>query len=109
MAELGNRFLQHNNAPSRNTTIDKQFLVRKTLPFFTTPPYSPDLAPADYFRFPKVKFSLKGRHFSTISDIQNNVTSELKSITAAEFYGGIQKFYNRANRCIELGGLYVEG
>jgi len=63
MAQLGNWFLQHNNAPSHNTAIDKQFLARKTLPFLDTSPYSPDLAPADYFRFPKVKFSLKGRRF----------------------------------------------
>jgi len=92
MAELGNWFLQYDNAPSRDTTIDKQFVARKTLPFFTTPTYSPDLAPADYFRFPKVKFTLKGRHFSTISEIQNNVTSELKSIAATEFYRDIRSF-----------------
>jgi hypothetical protein len=46
------------------------------------------------FLFPKVKSNLKGRLFDTISDIQNNVTSELKSIPAAEFYEGIQKLYN---------------
>jgi len=35
------------------------------------------------------------------------VTSELKNIPAAGFYGG--KFYVRANRCIELGREYAEG
>jgi hypothetical protein len=30
------------------------------------PPYSPDLAPADFFLFPKLKTTLKGRHFQTI-------------------------------------------
>jgi hypothetical protein len=39
-----------------------------------------------------VKFTLKGCHFSTISEIQNNVTSELKSIAAAEFYRDIRSF-----------------
>jgi hypothetical protein len=53
--------------------------------------------------------NLKGRRFSTISGIQSSVTSELKSITAAEFCGGIQKFYIHASRCVELGGMYVEG
>jgi hypothetical protein len=37
------------------------------------------------------------------------VTNELKNIPAAEFYGGIQKFYVHANRCIELGRKYIEG
>jgi hypothetical protein len=32
-------------------------------------PYSPDLAPADYVLFPKVKFHLKERLFESISDI----------------------------------------
>jgi hypothetical protein len=39
----------------------------------------------DYFLFPKVKSNLKERRFDIISDIQNNVTSELKTIPAAEF------------------------
>jgi len=30
------------------------------------PPYSPDLAPADYILFPKVKSHLKGRLFDSI-------------------------------------------
>ena len=65
----------------------------KALLFLTTP-HSPDLASADYFIFPKVKSNLKGRRFNTISDIQNNVTSELKTIPAAEFYWGIQKLHD---------------
>jgi len=48
-----------------------------------------------------------GRRFNIILDILNNVTSELKSIPAAEFCGGIQKLYDRANRHIELGGMHV--
>jgi len=33
----------------------------------------------------------------------------LKSIPAAEFYGGIQKLYGRAGRHIELGGVHFAG
>jgi len=50
-----------------------------------------------------------GSHFDIILDILNNVTSELKNIPAAEFYGGIRKLYDRASRHIELGGMYVAG
>ena len=38
------------------------------------PPYSPDLAPADFFLFPKLKTTLKGRRFQTIEEIQENAT-----------------------------------
>jgi transposase len=34
------------------------------------PPYSPDLAPFDFFLFPKMKLTLKGRRFETIEEIQ---------------------------------------
>jgi hypothetical protein len=75
---------------------------------FYHPPYLPDLAPVDYVRFPKVKSKPKGHCFDTMSDIQNNMTSELKSVAAAEFCGGIQKPYDCASRFIEFGGMYIE-
>jgi hypothetical protein len=34
------------------------------------PPYSPDLVPADFFLFPKIKMQLKGRRFHTVVEIQ---------------------------------------
>ena len=56
-------FLLHDNAPSHNAAIVKKFLANRNVAVLHLPPYSPDLAPADYFLFPKLKFSLKGRHF----------------------------------------------
>jgi hypothetical protein len=35
------------------------------------PPYSLDLAPSDYFLFPKIKEILKGRHFDDTDDMSN--------------------------------------
>ena len=72
------------------------------------PPYSPDLAPADYFLFPKVKSHLKGRLFDSISDIQKAATSTLNAIAKDDFYNGIQKLYDRANLCVRLEGMCVE-
>jgi hypothetical protein len=34
------------------------------------PTYSPDLAPCDFYLFPKMKLKLKGRRFDTIEEIQ---------------------------------------
>jgi len=41
----------------------------KTLQWFPTPSYSPDLAPCDFFQFPKMKLRLKGRRFDTTEEI----------------------------------------
>jgi len=35
-------------------------------------PYSPDLAPADFFLFPKFESSLKGRRFRTVEEREEN-------------------------------------
>jgi hypothetical protein len=34
------------------------------------PPYFPDLAPCDFFLFPKMKLKLQGRRFDTDEEIQ---------------------------------------
>jgi hypothetical protein len=41
------------------------------------PPYSPDLAPADFFLFPKMMMQLIGHRFHTVAEIQ----CELQTIT----------------------------
>jgi len=108
MCESGEWFLLHDNAPSHNATIIKMFLVQPKVTVLDHPPYSPDLAPADYFLFPKVKSHLKGRLFDSISDTQKAVTSTLNIIAKDDFYKGIQKLYERVNLCVQLQGIYVE-
>ena len=107
MCESGDWFLLHDNAPSHNATV-KQFLARRKVTVLDHLRYSPDLAPADYFLFPKVESHLKGRLFDSISDIQKAVTNTLNTIAKDHFYRGIQKLYDRANLCVQLEGTYVE-
>jgi len=45
-------FFLHDNAPSHNAAIVKKFLANRDVSVLHYPPYSPDLAPADYFLFP---------------------------------------------------------
>jgi transposase len=108
MCESGDWFLLHDNAPSHNATIVKQFLAQQKVTVLDRPPYSPDLAPADYFLFQKMKSHLKGRLSELISDIQKAVTSTLNTIANDDFYKGIQMLYDRANLCVQLERMYVE-
>jgi len=108
MCESGDWFLLHDNAPSRNMTIVKQFLAQQKVTVLDHPLCSPDLAPADYFLFPKVKSHLKWRLFDSDSDIPKAVTSTLNTIAKDDFYKGIQKLYSRADLCVQLEGMYVE-
>jgi hypothetical protein len=54
------------------------------------PPYSLDLAPCDFSLFPKLKMTLKGRRFETVSDIQRESRAVLSSIKENDFHGAFE-------------------
>jgi hypothetical protein len=54
-------------APS---VVVQQFLAEKSIPVITQPPYSPDLAPGDFWLFPTLKMGLKGTRFATMEDTE---------------------------------------
>jgi hypothetical protein len=58
--------LHHDNATSHTSILTQQFLVKNKMALIPHPLYFPDLAPRDFFLFPKMKLNLKGRRFDTI-------------------------------------------
>ena len=101
----GEWFLLNDNPPSHNATIVKQFLAQRMVTVLNHPPYSPDLAPADYLLFQKVKSHLRGCPSDSISDIQTAATSTLNTTAKDDFYKVIQKLYGCGNRCVQLQGI----
>lgn len=57
-------FLQ-DNAPAHKSLIAMQKINEVGFELIDHPPYSPDLAPSDYYLFPKLKKNLKGKKFSS--------------------------------------------
>ena len=55
----------------------EEFFATKQITVLGHPAYSPDLAPSDFFLFPKIKEILKGKHFDDTDDIRNNTTAGL--------------------------------
>ena len=74
----------------------------KTIP---QPPDSPDLAPCDFWLFPK----LRGCRYETIEEMKESVTKVIDTLTQEEFHGAFQKLLERYNKCIATGGDYFEG
>ena len=58
--------LHHDNAPAHASLLICSYLAKHQTSVVPHPPYSPDLIPADFFLFPKLKTTLKGCHFQTI-------------------------------------------
>ena len=55
--------LHHDNAPAHASLLIREFLTKHETTVVPQPPYSPDLAPADFFLFQKLKSSLKVADF----------------------------------------------
>ena len=73
------------------------------------PPYSPDLAAADFFLFPKLKSTLKGRCFDTFDEIQKNLAKELFAIPKEAFQKAFQSWQKRWEWFVASKGNYFEG
>jgi len=56
----GNWILHHDNAPPHTSHLVQQFLAKHGTAQLQKLPYSPDLAPCDFFLFPRLKKVLKG-------------------------------------------------
>ena len=69
------------------------------------PPYSPDLAPCDFWLFPKLTVC----RFETIEEMKEAVTNVIDTLTHEDFRGALQRLLERYNKCIAAGGDYFEG
>jgi hypothetical protein len=59
----GTWLLHHDNAPCHVAPSIREFLAKHSIPVVPHPPYLPDLALCDFFLFPRLKSTLKGKRF----------------------------------------------
>ena len=74
----------------------------KTVPY---PPYSPDLAPCDFWLFLK----LRGCRYETIEAMKEAVTKVIDTLTQEDYHRAFQKLFEWYNKCIATGGDYFKG
>ena len=72
------------------------------------PPYSPDLAPSDYFLFRVMKEFLRGKRFSSDEEVKEEVTTWFEEQSKDFFSRGIKSLQQKWATCIELLGDYIE-
>ena len=73
------------------------------------PPDSPDLAPCDFWLFPKLKENLRGCRYETIEEMKEAVMKVIDMLTQENFDGAFQKLLELYNKCIAAGADYFEG
>ncbi|UYV70670.1 hypothetical protein LAZ67_8000229 [Cordylochernes scorpioides] len=94
------------NARPHTAHVVLQFLAKHSTIQIPHPPYSPDLAPNDFFLYPKLKMNLKGQKFDNVDMIQaeskatlrNLSKKELSSVTGQSVYLGIMRCLREAVR-----------
>jgi len=88
---------------SRSGVLTKHRIA--TLP---QPPYSPDLSPADFFLFPRIKATLKVIRFENIITIQIAATKALNEVPIDAFQNAYRAWKNRWLKCVEDQREYIE-
>ncbi|GBP54872.1 Histone-lysine N-methyltransferase SETMAR [Eumeta japonica] len=100
-------FLQ-DNASVHTVRVSRQALKDTGFSEIDHPPYSPDLAPSDYFLFSNLKKELRGRRFVDDNQMKMAVESHFDCKEKEYFLGGLKALYTRCEKCISLEGDYIE-
>ena len=93
------------NAPVHNSIVVTDYLTEMDIKAVPDPPYSPDLAPYDFWLSPKLKENLRSCCYETIEEMKDVIDT----LTQEDFHGAFQKLLERYNKCIAAGGDYFEG
>jgi histone-lysine N-methyltransferase SETMAR len=100
--------LHHDNAPAHGSRVVHEVLQRRQISLLEHPPYSPDLAPCDFWPFPRVKSQLRGQKFESSSALQGALQAILKSIARDGLQHVFQEWRERWTKCIQTNGCYFE-
>jgi len=105
-----NWILHHDNAPAHRAVTTNEFLAKHNILSLQHPPYSPDLAPCDFFLFPQhLKKTIKGRRFDDTEEVQTKVTRQMRAITESDFQRCFRQWQECWNKCIQAQGHYFKG
>ena len=102
-------FLLHDNAPVHKSALVKEYLAQNQIKTLPHPPYSPDLAPCDFWLNPYIKACLRGRRFETRTQVGSALFQCLKGIPKQAFKDAFTQWLHRLEKCVEAKGEYFEG
>ncbi|GBO45656.1 hypothetical protein AVEN_56538-1 [Araneus ventricosus] len=72
------------------------------------PPYSPDLSPSGFHLFGPLKQHLGGKYFADDDVVQHEVLLWMRQQPNEFYAAGIGVLIKRWDKCINIGGDYVE-
>ena len=99
--ETRSLLLHHDDASAHNALGIWEFLVKNNIDVLEQLPYSPDLAPCDFFLFPKLKEVIKGTRFQDSKAIKNSRDRELRAIPKESLQECVEAWQRRLESAFE--------
>ena len=97
--------LLHDNAPAHKAHLVTEFLESEKVTILPHPPFLPDLAPCDYFLFPKLKYHLSGKRYNSRNALGSEVYQYLMGVPIECYQNCFQKWTDRLKRCTVMSSL----
>ena len=105
----GQWWFHQDNAPCHKSLLVTTWMADRGMKPVQHPPYSPDLAPCDFFLFPRMKDRLRGIRFQSTEEMKKASENYLKGLQKKDFEEVFQDWKRRMEKCIDAGGNYFEG
>jgi hypothetical protein len=96
-------------ATRQHPVLVQEELAKQQVTVLPHPPYSPDLAPCNFFFFPRLKEKLCGRRFQLAKEIVTTTREAVWDLPANIFQHCFQQLYQRWQTCMVANGYYFEG
>ena len=101
----GQWLFHQSNAPVHNSILVTDYLSKMGIKTVPQPPYSTDIAPCDFWLFPK----LTGCRYETIEEMKEALMKVIDTLKQENFHGAFKKLLERYNKSVAAGGDYFEG
>jgi histone-lysine N-methyltransferase SETMAR len=104
---FGKLIVHAENAPQRKATVSQPFMAQNAMVIAAHRPYSPDLAPSDFYLLGHVKGLLRGESFETGERLLSAVDGILGSFEKWTLTKVFLEWMTRLERCVEINGDYA--
>ena len=104
---LRNLILHWDNATPHRSSVTMSRLADFGLSVPSHPPYSPDVAPSDFFLFGYLKDRIRGNSFMTTDELVSRITSLISEIPRLTLEKVFQEWKDRLSKVIQTQGTYI--
>ena len=101
----GQWHFHQDHSPVHDSILVTDYLTKMGIKTVPHPPYSPDLAPCDFWLFRK----LRGSRYETIEEMEEALTKVIDTLTQEDFHGPSRSCWNGTTRALQPEEITSKG